>query len=323
MADKEFILSQAPHTGTTESVEKIMFAVVYALFPAGIAGVYIFGPRALLLICVCVFTAMATEYVWQKARVKPISVLDGSVIITGLLLAYTLPPNLPLFMAVLGSVVAVSLGKQIFGGLGHNVFNPALVGRAFVQAAFPVAMATWAKPFAWMSGHVDAVSAATPLGLMKFDLKTTAHAKLFFGNIAGSLGETSALALLLGAAWLFYKGYIEWRIPGSFIGSVAVVGGTLWVVNPERYPDPLFSVLAGGLLLGAFFMATDYASSPITPTGKLIFGAGAGSLLVIIRTSGGLAEGVMYAILLMNALTPLINRYTQPRVYGTGEVEST
>lgn len=316
MSEEKLVISPAPHIATAESINKIMFAVVYSLLPAGVAGAYFFGPRAVILMVVCVASCIATEYVWQLARAKTVTAFDGSAIITGLLLAYTLPPGLPLFMAVIGSVMAISLGKQIFGGLGQNIFNPALVGRAFIQATFPVAMAVYAKPFAWLAVRTDAVTAATPLGLMKFDFKATPYAKLFMGTVGGSIGETSALALLIGAAYLYYKGYIEWRIPVSFFGAVAAFTGALWLIDPARYPDPLFSVLAGGLILGVFYMATDYVTSPITPVGKLIFGAGGGFLVVLIRSQGGLQEGVMYAILLMNALTPLINRYTRPAVYG-------
>lgn len=318
MADDKLIISPSPHISSGENVNTIMFAVIYSLLPAGAAAVYFFGPRALALIAVCVGACIATEYVFQKLRAKPITAFDGSAIITGGLLALTLPPGLPVYMAILGSIASIALGKQIFGGLGHNIFNPALVGRAFLQATFPVAMATWTAPLVWLSAKVDTASAATPLGLMKFELKATSYDKLFFGNIGGSLGETSALALLAGAAYLYYRGYIEWRIPTSFIGTVAVFGGLLWLVEPGRYPDPLFQVLAGGLILGAFFMATDYVTSPITPTGKLVFGVGAGVILIVIRAWGGLQEGVMYAILLMNALTPLINRYTKPAVFGKG-----
>lgn len=314
---KDLLLSAAPHVRSDENVTRIMFAVVYSLAPAVLAAIYFFGPKAIALIGICVGASLATEYIFQTVRKKPVTIADGSIIITGLLLALTLPPDLPLFMAAIGSVVAVALGKQIFGGLGQNVFNPALVGRAFLQAAFPVAMATWAVPLAWLSGKVDAAASATPLNLMKFPPHTTTSVKeLFIGNVSGSLGETSAVALLLGAAYLYYKGYIEWRIPATILGSAALFTGALWLVDPSKYPNPLFTVLSGGLIIGAFYMATDYVTSPITPKGKMIFGAGIGILVVIIRVWGGLPEGVMYAILFFNALTPIVNRYTKPRVFG-------
>jgi electron transport complex protein RnfD len=223
---------------------------------------------------------------------------------------------LPLWAAALGAVVAISLGKQVFGGLGYNIFNPALVGRAFLQSAFPVLMANWEKPLQWLSATVDTTTMATPLALMKFETRMTPYLKLFSGNVGGTLGETSALALLVGGIFLLYKRYIEWRIPLSFLGTVALLSGLLWIVRPHQYGDPLFQLLAGGLILGAFFMATDPVTAPITVKGYWIFGIGAGVLVVTIRCWGGLAEGVMYAILLMNAVTPLINRYTRPAIFG-------
>ena len=316
MADDKLIITTPPHVQSDESVRRIMFAVIYSLVPASLAAIYFFGLQAIILLLVCVGVSLATEYVFQRVRRKPITIWDGSTIITGLLLGLTLPPALPVAMAAIGSVVAVALGKQIFGGIGQNIFNPALVGRAFLQASFPVAMATWTAPMVWPGKTVDALAAATPLALFKFEGQATVFSNLFFGNISGSLGETSALALLLGAGYLYYKGYIEWRISTSIIGSVVAMSGALWLLDPARYPDPLFMVLSGGLILGAFFMATDYVTSPITPSGKLVFGIGIGVTIVIIRVAGGIPEGVMYAILLFNGLTPLINRYTKTKIYG-------
>lgn len=316
MSDDRLIVSTSPHVQSDENIRRIMFAVIYSLVPAAAAAVYFFGLKAIALIAASVVAALITEYAFQWVRKKPITIWDGSVIITGILLGLTLPPSLPVYMAVIGSVAAVALGKQIFGGLGQNIFNPALVGRAFLQATFPVAMATWAEPFAWLERTVDAVNAATPLGLMKFEQQATALGALLKGQVSGSLGETSALALLLGAAYLYYKGYIEWRIPVSIIGSAALFSAVLWLVDSSRFPDPLFTVFSGSLILGAFYMATDYVTSPITPNGKLVFGVGIGVVIVIIRVWGGLPEGVMYSILLFNALTPLINRYTRTQIYG-------
>lgn len=310
------VVSPPPHFTTEQDVKSIMYAVIYALLPAAAGAVYFFGWQALLIITVCVGTAIFTEYLIQTLRKKRVTAFDGSAIITGLLLAYTLPPSLPFYLAVIGTVVAVGLGKQIFGGLGFNIFNPALIGRAFLQAAFPVEMAKWTKPLAWLSSQVDTVAAATPLGLAKFEHKVTPYIKLFLGNTSGSLGETSALLLLLGVAYLLYKDIIDWRLPVSMVGIVALLTTFLWLVNPQRYPDPLFFVLAGGLILGAFYMATDYVTTPVTSKGRWLFGFGAGLLVVIIRVWGGLPEGVMYAILLMNAFTPLINRYTRPKPFG-------
>ncbi len=316
MPENKLTVTTSPHVQSDESVRRIMFAVIYSLFPATGAAVYYFGLQALTLVAVCIGASLLTEYVFQRVRKQVVTVWDGSTIITGILLALTLPPSLPISMAIIGSVAAVALGKQIFGGLGHNIFNPALVGRAFLQAAFPVAMATWTVPAAWMDRAVDASAAATPLGLFKFEGESTSLTQLFLGNTSGSLGETSVLALLLGAGYLYYKGYIEWRIPAAIIVSVAAFSGVLRLLDVSRYPDPLFMVLSGGLILGAFYMATDYVTSPITPNGKLIFGVGIGVMVVIVRVAGGLPEGVMYAILLFNGLTPLINRYTKPKIFG-------
>jgi electron transport complex protein RnfD len=254
-----------------------------------------------------------------------------SGLVTGLLLGLTLPPGLPLWMAFLGGVVAIGLGKVIWGGLGHNLFNPALLGRAFLLATFPIPMTTWAPlrgsegffsvypgnlalPF--MQADVDAVSSATPLGLMKFDQVVTPLSDLMFGSTTGSLGETSGVLLLLGGAYLWLRRDLDWRIPVGIVLTVVVFSGCLDFVDPARYPTPLFSIFSGGMLLGTLFMATDPVTSPLTPLGTWIFGFGVGVLVILIRVFGGLPEGMMYSILLMNAATPLIDRYTQPRVFG-------
>ncbi len=223
-----------------------------------------------------------------------------------------LPPGVPLGTAALGAVIAIALGKQIFGGLGYNIFNPALVGRAFLMASFPVLLTTWVKPFS-----LDAVTKATPLGLMKFQGTATPLLNLFLGQTAGSLGETSAVAILLGGAFLIWKGYIDWRIPAGYAFTVFLLGEFIHLINPAKFPSPFFQVLAGGLLLGAFFMATDPVTTPVTIKGRWIFGIGSGVLLIGIRIWGGLPEGVMYSILLMNMTVPLINRYTRPKPFGT------
>lgn len=302
MENDKLVITSSPHIFDDDSVEKIMYGVIIALLPASIMGVYYFGLHALLLIVTCVITAVLTEALFQKARNYPVTIKDGSAVITGLLLALNLPPGLPAWMAVVGTVVAIILGKQIFGGLGHNPFNPALVGRAFLVASFPVAMTTWLSP-------VDATTTATPLGLMKLEGIPTDYWSLFIGKIGGTIGETSALAILIGAGYLLYKGYIDWRIPLSYIGTVAVLTTVFG-------RDPIFHIFAGGLMLGAFFMATDMVTTPITKKGRWIFGIGAGILVVVIRLWGGYPEGVSYSILLMNGITPLLNRYTRPRVFG-------
>lgn len=284
-----------------DNVPKIMLGVVIALTPAVAASIYFFKAGAASVLLVTVLVCILTEFLFQKLRKKTITINDWSAVITGILLALTLPPSLPLWMAAVGAVVAIGLGKQVYGGLGSNIFNPALVGRAFLLISFPVDMTTWRG--------VDTVSSATPLNLLKMQGQSTDYLNLFLGNVAGSLGETSALAILLGGAYLIYKNYIDWRIPLSYLGTTAVF--TLIAGQ-----DPVFYLLSGGLLLGAFFMATDMVTTPLTRTGKWIFGIGGGIIVAVIRLYGGYPEGVMFSILLMNAVTPIINRYAHPARYG-------
>jgi len=309
---------------------QVMRDVIYALVPATLVGIGLFGLGALLVVLASLAGALFSEYLFSPPAERRARIEDGSAILTGLLLGLTLPPALPLWMAFLGSAVALGLGKLMWGGLGHNPFNPALVGRAFLLATFPTAMTTWspqggglltvhpanlALPF--LRGDYDAVTAATPLGLMKFQHQGTGLWDLLLGNTAGSLGETSALLLLLGGVYLILRRDIDWRIPAGILLSVAVFAGVLWLINSARFPNPLFALGSGGLILGAFYMATDPVTSPLTPRGAWIFAAGIGLLVVLIRVFGGFPEGVMYAILLMNAATPLIDRVTQPRLFGT------
>lgn len=321
MTDKALLLESSPHFRDQDSVPKIMYAVILSLLPAILASIYFFRWRALLLYACCIVGGLATEALFLWIRKKPMNSLwDGSVIITGLLLAMTLPPDLSLDSAVIGAVVAVGLGKHVFGGLGHNIFNPALVGRAFLQTAFPVAMTTWTAPAAL---SVDAVTFATPLGNLKFDAALlegtlTPVKDLFWGNVGGSLGETSAIALLIGAAFLFYKKAIDWKIPAGIILSLTVFTGIFWLISPDTYATPLFHLMAGGMILGAFFMATDMVTSPITPRGTWIYALGIGLLVGLIRLFGGLAEGVMFSILFMNMFVPLLNRFSRPRILGEG-----
>ncbi|UCH63970.1 MAG: RnfABCDGE type electron transport complex subunit D [Fidelibacterota bacterium] len=310
------IISSSPHQFGPGSVPKIMWSVVGALVPAAGMAVFYFGLRALWMIFVCILAAVATETLINRLRGVSLSIPDGSAVITGLLLALTLPPSFTFSGGALGAVFAIAIGKQVFGGLGYNIFNPALLGRAFLQASFPVQMTTWTLPNTARFGETDAVTAATPLGQFKFELLLTDHLDLLLGNVGGSLGETSAVAIIIGGLYLLLRKYADWRIPAGFLSTVFVLGGLFWLVSPNQYPDPVFHLLSGGLMLGAFFMATDMVTSPITPRGSWIFGVGAGLILIIIRLYGGLPEGVMYAILLMNAFTPLINRYTAPRPFG-------
>lgn len=287
-------------------------------------AVYFFRLSAAAVIAVSTAAAVISEAVCQKVRGREITIRDGSAVITGLLLAFCLSPTTPLWIAAVGSAGAIILGKQFFGGLGHNVFNPALVGRAILLASWPAAVTTFVQP-------VDGITAATPLAPLK-ELAQLGFAgpsadrliaqlpslgNMFVGNIAGSLGETSVAALLLGAAYLLYRGHIDWRIPGTYLGTVFVLTAIYaFAAGGHALFFPLYHLLSGGLILGAFFMATDWVTSPITKRGRLIFGLGCGILTVIIRLKGGYPEGVCYSILLMNCATPLIDRYTKPKVYG-------
>ncbi|MFP4081313.1 MAG: RnfABCDGE type electron transport complex subunit D [Candidatus Aminicenantes bacterium] len=319
MAKNTFILQSSPHFRDQDSTPKIMHAVILSLVPPVLASLYFFRLQAAVLLVTCVVASLITEslFLWSRKR-QVQSLKDGSAVITGLLLAMTLPPSFPLELAVIGAVVAIAIGKQAFGGLGHNIFNPALVGRAFLQTAFPVAMTTWIPPAA---ANIDAATYATPLANLKFQDAVaqgtlTSLPDLFWGNIGGCLGETSAAALLIGAFYLILKRTIDWRIPAGIFISLTAFTGIFWVVNPDKYASPLFHALSGGLLIGAFFMATDMVTSPITPMGSWIYALGIGLIVGLIRLFGGFPEGMMYSILFMNTFVPLLNRYTRPRILG-------
>jgi electron transport complex protein RnfD len=281
--------------------------VVVALVPAALAGIVFFGYNALLLTVASVVAAVAAEAAYQKVAGKEVSVGDWSAVITGILVAFNVPPSAPLWLPVVGSAFAIVVVKQLFGGIGSNFVNPALAARAFLVASWPAHMTRWTSPF-------DAVSTATPLVTMGSG-EVPAYADMFLGNIAGCVGETSALALLIGAGYLLARRVIDWRIPGAYLGTVSVLS---WILGPRGIftGDPLAHLLAGGLLLGAFFMATDYVTSPVTKKGRLYMGIGCGILTVLIRLYGGFPEGVSYSILLMNLATPLIDKFTGPRVFG-------
>ncbi|MFQ5549943.1 MAG: RnfABCDGE type electron transport complex subunit D [Gemmatimonadales bacterium] len=322
---RDLVIAASPHLGTRDDTPVIMWSVVYSLIPIVAVASYFFGISALLVIGVATAGAVGTERLFGEAA----TLGDGSAAITGILLGLTLPAGIPLWMAVLGSAFGIGFGKLVFGGLGQNVFNPALLGRAFLQAAFPVAMTTWPAPaeswltlsgdnfaFPLMSAASDVVTGATPLGLMKFESVNTATGNLLFGTTGGSLGETSAVLILLGGVYLALRGHLNWRIPASILATVATMTVVLNLFD-SAFPNPEFMLLSGGLMLGAVYMATDMVTSPVTNKGCWLFGVGIGILVVVIRLWGGLAEGVMYAILLMNALVPFINRATQPRVFGT------
>lgn len=311
--NNKLIVSSPAHLHKGESTTKIMWAVIISLIPAGAAGVFIFGYNAFWVIILAVFSALISEWLFQALTKRKITVFDASALLTGLLLAYNLPPNVPLWMPVVGSFFAIIIGKQVFGGLGQNIFNPALVGRVFLMASWPNYMTVFSAPLRY-----DAVTSATPLAVLKETntIGAVSYLDLFLGRHGGCIGEVCIAALLLGAAFLLLKGYISWHIPVTYI---AVTGLFTYMFDGKALfgGDWLFHILSGGLILGAFFMATDYVTSPLTRKGQIIFGAGCGLLTAIIRLWGGYPEGVSYAILMMNAATPIIDRYTKPRVYGT------
>jgi Na+-translocating ferredoxin:NAD+ oxidoreductase subunit D len=323
-------VSGSPHIHADQSVPKIMYGVVIAMIPAMLVSFYFFGLDAAKVTLVSVLACLFFEWVVQKYLLKgPLTINDGSALVTGVLLAFNVPSNLPVWMTIVGAFVAIVITKMSFGGLGKNPFNPALVGRVFLLMSFPVDMTTWPVPRAIFGGTAltDAITGPTTLGIVKEGLragKTVSellpqipdYAHELLGNQGGSLGEVSAIALLIGACYMFYKKIITWHIPVSYILSVVIFSGIFWLINPERYLDPLFHLLTGGLMLGVFYMATDMVSSPINTRGMLIFGAGCGILTMLIRIWGGYPEGVSFAILIMNAFTPLINRSLKPRRFG-------
>lgn len=300
----------SPHINSGESIRKIMYTVIIALIPAIIASYIFFGVKAIVMILVSVVTAVALEALMQWLRRRPITITDGSAVITGILLAFNVSPCISLWMVALGSAVAIVVAKHAFGGLGCNIFNPALVGRAFLMAAYMDNMTSWSPTR--LSTAVDASTYATPLGIIqeKLSMALPSYWDLFIGNVGGCIGETSALALIIGGLFLLYRKVITWHIPVSYILTVALLTAVMG-------KDPLFNVLAGGLMLGAIFMATDMVTSPVTPKGMIIFGIGCGVITTYIRLFGKYPEGVSYSILVMNACVPLIDRYAKPKRFGT------
>lgn len=302
-----FALSSSPHIRDNDSIKSIMRDVIIALIPATIAGVYFFKTQALLVILTTVIFCVLTEYAWQKITKRPITIGNYSSVVTGLLLAFNVPPTLPLWMAVVGSIFTILIVKEFFGGIGQNIVNPALAGRAFLLACYPVAMTTWT---------IDGITSATPLAILKSQQGNLPSLyNVFIGHVGGCIGETSALALLIGAAYLFYKRIITWHIPVSYIATVFILT-TVIGRNGLMSGNGIYEIFAGGLMLGAFFMATDYTTSPMTSNGQIIFGIGCGFLATIIRIFGGYPEGVSYSILIMNLFVPLIDKYVTPRVFG-------
>jgi electron transport complex protein RnfD len=326
-------IETSPHLATGTSVEQIMRNVVWALLPTTAFAIYAFGLSALLTLGVATLTCVLTEHLLCHGGDKGSTIGDWSAVVTGLLYGLTLPAGLPLWMVVCGAVIAIAMGKYLFGGLGYNAFNPALVGRAFLQAAFPAAMTTWSPvmapdrfqvlssstftlPFTMPS--YDSVTGATPLALMKFEQQLTGPADLIMGFTTGSGGETCGVLILLGGVWLVVRKMMNWRIPAAIFGTVMVLSALFNWIDPELYPGPLFTLFSGGLMLGAVFMATDMVASPMTSRGVVLYGVVIGVLIMVIRFWGGMPEGVMYAILLGNALSPHIDGLIQPRVFGTG-----
>ena len=299
----------APHIRTAETVESVMYDVVIALIPAFAMAVYSFGVRALILTAVSVATCIATEYIWQKILKRDIEALDGSAILTGILFAFVVPVGMGLQYVIVGNFVAITLGKIVYGGLGHNIFNPALIGRAFVQASWPVAITTFAYDGKAGATVLDAMKRGIPLTDSLIYEGGNQYINAFLGQMGGCLGETSSLALLIGGAYLIYKKHIDWKVPAVMIGTVFVL---TWAMGA----DPLMQIFSGGLFLGAFFMATDMVTSPTTSKGRVVFALGLGILISLIRMKGGYPEGTAYAILIMNGVVPLIDRYIRPKKFG-------
>lgn len=321
-------VSGSPHVYDRNSVSKIMWGVVIALIPAMLVSFWYFGLGAVVITLTAVFFCVLLEYLIQTQILKEQTTIgDGSAVITGILLAFNVPSNLPIWQLFIGCLVAIGVAKMSYGGLGKNPFNPALIGRVFLLISFPVDMTLWPLPVANRLVLTDAITGPTSLGVLKEGLlnnetvpalmsKLPDYTQMFLGNIGGSLGEVSALALIIGGFYMFYKKIITWPIPVSYLLSVFVFAGILHLINPNQYIDPLFHLLAGGLMLGAIFMATDMTTSPMTRNGMLVFGIGCGILTVLIRVFGAYPEGVSFAILIMNATVPLINRGFKPKRFG-------
>lgn len=315
-------VSSSPHIFSNESIAKIMWTVIAALVPAVIFSVYHFGVAALMVLTLGVVSAVGFEYLVFKLRGKEVRIYDGSAVLTGLLLAMSLPSTVPWYLPIFGSFMGIVVAKHSMGGLGYNIFNPAHIGRAALLASWPVAMTKWTS----LSGAVDAVASATPLNVLKqqgyaklvalFGSQYEMYRSMFLGLRNGSLGETSVLLLLLGGLYLIYRGYVNWVVPATMISTVALL---TWFFGPFGLMtgDPLFHIMAGGLIIGAFFMATDMVTIPITTNGQILFALGAGALIVLIRQLGGYPEGVCYSILIMNSVTPLIDRFLTPVKFGT------
>lgn len=307
-----FVVSGTPHVRSKESIQSIMRDVIIALVPATAAGIYYFGLKALILIVASIVSAVFFEWLYEKLLKKPVTISDLSAVVTGLLLAMNLPASAPIWVAIVGSAFAIIFAKQLFGGLGQNFINPALAGRAFLMASYPTEMTAWTAPVGFSGA--DAVSVATPLSELKAGTPLTASlSDLVLGNIGGCIGETCAVALIIGFIYLLYKHVISWKIPVIYVATVFVLFA---LIGRNGVRMPVQELFVGGLMLGAIFMATDYASSPVTPKGQIIFAVGCGLLTFLIRSFGGYPEGVSYSILIMNLCVPLIERFTEPTIFG-------
>ncbi len=317
-----FPSASAPHIRTSDSVSKIMMDVIIALIPAVIVSVIVFGWSALVLCLMGMVIAEAMEiFIMKVLRKKKDFTPDGSAAVTGLLLAMNIPAGFPWYLFIIGVLIAIGLGKHVYGGLGSNPFNPALVGRVFLVISFPTAMGTYMKPGIWKSVDSAILTGATPMGLLKENgvqvaLENHSYMDMFLGNIGGALGEVSALALIIGFIYLLIRKHVSWHIPVAYIGTVLIISSLFYLISPEQYGTPLYHLLGGGLMLGALFMATDMVTSPSTVKGSLIFGMGCGIITMLIRYAGALPEGVAFSILIMNAVKPLIDKYTRRRPFG-------
>lgn len=321
-------VSPSPHIHGQETIPRLMFDVVIALLPAMLFSVYFFGFTALIVGSVSIASCVVTEFVIQKYILKTkVTIKDGSAVVTGVLLAFNLTPDLPIYMIIIGSVVSIGVAKMTFGGLGNNPFNPALVGRVFLLISFPVAMTSTPVPMGFETSYTDAVTAPTPLTIVKEGMRNNVpvsevmdniptYENLFWGNMGGAIGEIAGAALILGLIYMLIRKVITWHIPVITLGSIFIFTGALWFVDPDHFADPVFHILTGGALLGAIYMATDYVTSPMTKKGMAIYAVGIGVITVLIRTWGAYPEGISFAILIMNGFVPIINRYIKPKPFG-------
>lgn len=321
-------VSGSPHVHADQSVRKIMFGVIISLIPAMLVSFYFFGLSAIILTLTAIVSCALFEFLIQKYLLKNEPTIgDGSAMLTGLLLAFNVPSNLPIWMMIVGSLVSIGIAKMSFGGLGKNPFNPALVGRVFLLISFPVDMTSWPLPQSFSTSLSDVITGPTPLGVVKEGLKkgdsmvdlmqqVPDYLNLLLGNMGGSIGEISSIAILIGGVYLLYKQIITWHIPVSFVGSAFLFSTILYLVNPQLYVNPFFHLITGGLLLGAVYMATDMVTSPMSTKGMLLFGVGCGVITILIRVFGVYPEGVSFAILIMNATVPLLNKAFKPRRFG-------